>query len=76
MKIQIKESAPVTKTAKTEVKVTTPQPVVVAEPKPQKPKIAGYSGPTNGKGNGATKTTDINTRATAGRQGRCRQSEW
>ena len=49
-----KESAPVTKTAKTVVKVTTPQPVVVPEPKPQKPKIAGYSGPTNGKGNGAT----------------------
>src|SRR5450432_1156652 len=48
-----KESAPVTKTTKTVVKVTTPQPVVVEVPKPQKPKIAGYSGPTNGKGNGA-----------------------
>ena len=48
-----KESAPVTKTAKTVVKVTTPQPVVVPEPKPQKPKIAGYAGTTNGKGNGA-----------------------
>ena len=48
-----KDAAPVTKTAKTVVKVTTPQPVVVPEPKPQKPKIAGYSGTTNGKGNGA-----------------------
>jgi len=29
-------------------------PPVVAEPKPQKPKIAGYSGPKAGTGNGAT----------------------
>ena len=49
-----KESAPVTKTVKTPVKVTAPAPVVVPEPKPQKPKIAGYSGPKNGTGNGAT----------------------
>jgi len=49
-----KESAPVTKPVKTTVKITTPQPVVVPEPKPQKPKIAGYSGPKNGVGNGAT----------------------
>lgn len=49
-----KESAPVTKPVKTVVKVTAPQPVVVPEPKPQKPKIAGYSGPKNGTGNGAT----------------------
>ncbi len=49
-----KESAPVEKPIKTTVKVTTPQPVVMPEPKPQKPKIAGYSGPKNGVGNGAT----------------------
>ena len=49
-----KESAPVNKPVKTTVKVSTPVPVVVAEPKPQKPKIAGYSGPKNGTGNGAT----------------------
>jgi hypothetical protein len=36
------------------VKNTTPTPAVVAEPKPQKPKIAGYGGPKNGTGNGAT----------------------
>jgi hypothetical protein len=49
------ESAPVTKPAKTPVKVPTPA-VVVAPPapKPQKPKIAGYNGPTGGTGNGAT----------------------
>jgi hypothetical protein len=29
-------------------------PAVVAEPKPQKPKIAGYGGPKGGTGNGAT----------------------
>ena len=49
-----KESAPVTKTVKTTVKVTVPKPVVVPTPKPQIPKIAGYSGPKNGTGNGAT----------------------
>lgn len=36
------------------VKNNTPTPAVVAEPKPQKPKIAGYSGPKGGTGNGAT----------------------
>jgi hypothetical protein len=49
-----KESAPVTKPVKTTVKVATPAPVVVPEPKPQKPKIAGYNGPKSGTGNGAT----------------------
>lgn len=49
-----KESAPVTKPVKTPVKITTPTPVVTPEPKPQKPKIAGYNGPKNGTGNGAT----------------------
>lgn len=50
-----KESAPINKPVKTTVKVNTPTPpVVVPVSKPQKPKIAGYSGPTNGKGNGAT----------------------
>lgn len=49
-----KEAAPVEKPVKATVKVTTPQPVVIPEPKPQKPKIAGYSGPKNGVGNGAT----------------------
>ena len=44
-----------TKTATTQpVKITNPTPVVVAAPKPQKPKIAGYDGPKDGKGNGAT----------------------
>jgi outer membrane biosynthesis protein TonB len=36
------------------VKNTNPTPVVVPVPKPQKPKIAGYNGPKNGTGNGAT----------------------
>ncbi len=36
------------------VKNPNPTPVVVAEPKPQKPKIAGYGGPKTGTGNGAT----------------------
>ncbi len=36
------------------VKNTNPTPAVVAEPKPQKPKIAGYGGPKGGTGNGAT----------------------
>jgi hypothetical protein len=49
-----KESAPVTKPEKTTVKVKEAAPVVKPEPKPQKPKIAGYSGPKNGTGNGAT----------------------
>lgn len=40
-------------TVATTVKNTTPTPVVVPLPKPQKPKIAGYGGPPNGKGNGA-----------------------
>ncbi len=48
-----KESAPVTKPEKTTVKVKTPETVVTPAPKPQKPKIAGYSGPKNGTGNGA-----------------------
>ena len=49
-----KESAPVTKPIKTTTKVITPAPVVVAVPKPQKPKIAGYSGPKTGTGNNST----------------------
>lgn len=49
-----KESAPVTKPDKTTVKVKETAPVVKPEPKPQKPKIAGYSGPKDGTGNGAT----------------------
>jgi hypothetical protein len=50
-----KESAPVTKPVKTTVKSTSPAPPVLTPvPKPQKPKIAGYSGPKDGKGNGAT----------------------
>lgn len=36
------------------VKNTNPTPSVVPEPKPQKPKIAGYGGPKGGTGNGAT----------------------
>jgi outer membrane biosynthesis protein TonB len=36
------------------VKNTTPTPAVVNEPKPQRPKIAGYNGPKTGTGNGAT----------------------
>ena len=36
------------------VKNTNPTPVVAPEPKPQKPKIAGYGGPKGGTGNGAT----------------------
>lgn len=36
------------------VKNTNPTPAVVNEPKPQKPKIAGYNGPKGGTGNGAT----------------------
>jgi len=49
------ESAPVTKPVKSTPKVNTPA-VVVAPPapKPQKPKISGYSGPAGGTGNGAT----------------------
>ena len=49
-----KESAPITKPEKATVKVKTPTPVVTPAPKPQKPKIAGYNGPKNGTGNGAT----------------------
>jgi len=60
------DAAPVVKPDKPTPKInTTPQPVtqpvknpsptpVVAVPKPQKPKIAGYGGPPTGKGNGAT----------------------
>lgn len=36
------------------VKNTNPNPVVAPAPKPQKPKLPGYSGPKDGKGNGAT----------------------
>jgi hypothetical protein len=36
------------------VKNTNPNPVVVPAPKPQKPKLPGYGGPKDGKGNGAT----------------------
>ena len=51
------ESAPVNKPIKTTPKVTTPAVVPTPTPpapKPQKPKIAGYNGPKNGTGNGAT----------------------
>lgn len=60
------DAIPVTKPVKTVTKPTvTPTPpttkpvantppVTVPEPKPQKPKIAGYSGPKGGTGNGAT----------------------
>jgi hypothetical protein len=48
------ESAPVTKPIKTAAKVNTPAVVVTPAPKPQKPKIAGYNGPKDGTGNGAT----------------------
>ena len=51
------ESAPVNKPIKTTPKVTTPAVVPTPAPpapKPQKPKIAGYNGPKNGTGNGAT----------------------
>lgn len=59
------DAAPVTKTEKPITKtetvtpkqqtvVTKPTAVVTPTPKPQKPKIAGYSGPANGTGNGAT----------------------
>ena len=40
------------------VKNINPTPVVVAEPKPQRPKIAGYNGPKTGTGNGATENND------------------
>ncbi|HNA15597.1 MAG TPA: hypothetical protein PLA61_07735 [Ferruginibacter sp.] len=50
-----KESATIKNPVKTTVKVKEPTPVAPKpEPKPQKPKIAGYSGPKNGTGNGAT----------------------
>lgn len=59
------DAAPVTKTEKPVKKtetvvpkqqtvVTKPTAVVTPTPKPQKPKIAGYNGPQNGTGNGAT----------------------
>ncbi len=48
------ESAPVTKPIKTTTETKTNSTVVTPVPKPQKPKIAGYSGPQNGTGNGAT----------------------
>jgi hypothetical protein len=48
------ESAPVTKPIKTTTKVNTNSTVITPIPKPQKPKIAGYNGPQDGKGNGAT----------------------
>lgn len=48
------DAAPVTKPVKLTPKVKIPAPVVVPAPKPQKPKIAGYSGPKSGTGNGAT----------------------
>ncbi len=47
------ESAPVTKPIKTTTRVNTNATVVTPTPKPQKPKIAGYSGPKDGKGNDA-----------------------
>src|SRR5438128_2514868 len=49
-----KESAPIKKAVEKTVKVEKPAPpVLTPAPKPQKPKIAGYSGPQNGTGNGA-----------------------
>jgi len=48
------ESAPVTKPIISKTKVTAPATVVTPTPKPQVPKIAGYSGPKGGTGNGAT----------------------
>ncbi len=48
------ESAPVTRPIKTPTRVNTNSTVVTPVPKPQKPKIAGYGGPTGGTGNGAT----------------------
>lgn len=47
------ESAPVTKPVKTTTKVKTNSTVVTPVPKPKVPKIAGYSGPKGGTGNGA-----------------------
>lgn len=44
----------VTPTPPTTKPVANTPPVTVPEPKPQKPKIAGYSGPKGGTGNGAT----------------------
>jgi hypothetical protein len=53
-----KTEKPVTKstteTPKVQSVVTKPTAVVTPTPKPQKPKIAGYNGPANGTGNGAT----------------------
>ena len=40
--------------------VKNPAPAVVQVPKPQKPKIQGYGGPKNGKGNGADETNGYN----------------
>lgn len=49
------DAAPIAKPVKT---IPVPKPVAVAivppAPKPQKPKIAGYNGPSGGTGNGAT----------------------
>ena len=50
----VKQATKTTTVTTTPVKITNPTPVVVAVPKPQKPKIAGYGGPKDGKGNGAT----------------------
>lgn len=53
------ESAKVKTPEKVTVKVKEPAPVVTKpEPKPQKPKIAGYDGPKGGTGNGATEDND------------------
>ncbi len=57
----VKPTKPSVKPTKTPKEVNTqpvknnnPTPAVVAAPKPQKPKIAGYGGPKGGTGNGAT----------------------
>jgi hypothetical protein len=48
------DAAPVTKVEKNKPIVKVPAPIIAPPaPKPQKPKIAGYNGPVNGKGNGA-----------------------
>ena len=54
-----KDAAPINKPVKTPVKINTPVPVITPEPRPQRPKIAGYNGPKNGKGNGAVEDNNF-----------------
>ncbi len=49
----------VTPTPPTTKPVTNTPPVTVPEPKPQKPKIPGYSGPKSGTGNGADENNGL-----------------